>query len=547
MKLYTIIVFFINFSLFASETKNNVSGIKYHSSCKAAVSAGSGYCKHQGYSYKVTDTRGASYLLEEVDQNGQALGNTNVLYESDLSFPVEVNVNGQNYMKSSASTCPGSNNQNTACYEVVDANGNPTGEVVALHESTISNSGSVASSEAFDECSSAHTWAKSACTAQNYTPLIMAILPGFASTSSDDVAKACEKASDAGKMSAAISASISGTCGLKQSSCVTACGAQAIEGASPDMQASAKEYLAQCKEYEMNMMMMMMSAMQGLQAMAQAKGCEDKVASDDELFKCVRDEEAKQDPEQCPQVACTMPHNAEHTICVSGQYGNIAMQCQGANASYNPVCIQACQANPGHAFCAGIDPNVLAGGGALGNGLGIQGEGLNTTGLGLDALEDPFADPEINVENPNFNPGALAKSGGGGGGGGFGGGGGGAGGAPAGGGAGGAAGAGGYNTDIIGGAKGSSGGGGGGSFGGGYANAGNAWKAAGRGSGTGKSNSLFDLTKLLKGNKQTNKRSPSSAGPKNLASMGISKANGLSNFQKVTRMLNKKRPELLKD
>jgi uncharacterized membrane protein YgcG len=395
---------------------------------------------------------------------------------------------------------------------------------------------------AYDECSSNHDNATMSCKGQNFTPFIMAILPGFASTSTDDVAKACEKAADAGKMSAALSAAISGACNMYRTSCMSACKtALANEKAGhapPEGAKTASAMLGECQNYEMNMMLLMMSGMQALQSMAQAKGCEDKVASDDELFKCVRNEEAKQDPEQCPQVACLMPHNAEHTACINGPNGNIAMQCQGANASYNPVCIQACQANPSHAFCAGIDPSVLAGG-TPGNGLGISGEGLTTTGLGLDGIEDPFADPDINVENPNFNPGALAKSGGSGGGGGFGGGGGGAGGAPAGGGSGGAAGAAGYNTDIIGGAKGSGGGGGGGSFGGGYANAGNAWKAAGRASGTGKSNSLFDLTKLLNGNKQKNKRTPSSAGPKNLASMGISKANGLSNFQKVTRMLNK--------
>ena len=440
---------------------------------------------------------------------------------------------GTTEVSAQAASCP--DGVTGPCFERLDSQGN----VVSAPMNQAQMSEAV-QSEMGSACSTAHTIANTACTMADMGPYVSMFLPGLVSASKSDVAEACEQSADLSKASSGITLLAAGTCKVKRGSCVEACAAAAASGATGGEGVDYGAYETQCaSKMQMNEMMLVASAMQALQAMQAAKNCEELVSDSDELFKCAKEPNIS-DPEVCPDTACLTsmyPKNRDHATCVAAL--NPTSACPG------PLCVSACQAYPDYPQCTGgnnlENPYTNA-------GINTTMPGIDTfdgTGLGIDSEDNPFLDEEFTGFDGNTSSvGELAKGGqtggsslGGGGGGG---------GAPGGGGGGMPAGEAGYDTDIIGKARGGSGGGGGGGgFAGGYANAGGAWKKAGRAAGTGKSDSIFDLSKFLP-KKAKSKRNAASVARNSLSSMGITKSNGLSNFQKVTRMLNKKRPELMK-
>ena len=103
------------------------------------------------------------------------------------------------------------------------------------------------------------------------------------------------------------------------------------------------------------------------------------------------------------------------------------------------------------------------------------------------------------------------------------------------------------DTDILGRLSGSSGASSGSSFSGGYAEgAGSAWKNNARKIGEATESKEIDLQKLIGDlSKKTQVRDTTAlSNTEKLADAGITSSNGLSNFQKVTRMINKQRTSL---
>lgn len=438
--------------------------------------------------------------------------------------------------------------------DVIGENGEKIGEISSSGE-VLTNADIAAKAEiaaSGDQCNANHNYAASLCKIQNFTPIIMALVPGLVSGGEKDLNKACKEAANTSKMTGAVSAAISVGCGQAAKACLASCGTAKTNGVEPansggEDAMGVDAMLSECKGFGMNEMMLAMSAMQAIQGAAQARGCESSTA-DTPLWQTCNTEPERGNAEKCADYyACNTteyPANAGHPKCEGKN--NIAgppAVCNSPSASVNPqcgICYQPQYAS--HPNCQGFLAQNGGAGGTNGDN-NYQGGVDGGTGLGIDGLDDPFQDDEFSGFDGNVaDSGALASKAGGGGGGGLGGGGGGAGGAPS---SGGAAGPGSspYDTDIIGKASGGSSGGGS-SFAGGYAGSGSAWKKAGRAAGTGKSKSQFDFSKFLP--KKGKAKSRKTASVTSLSSMGISKANGLTNFQKVSRMLNKKKPELIK-
>ncbi|MFK8137065.1 MAG: hypothetical protein AB8E15_01780 [Bdellovibrionales bacterium] len=415
-----------------------------------------------------------------------------------------------------------------------------------------------AQTTSFDECNSSHSTASFFCSGVAATPYVNMLLPMYNTAKNDGTNDSCEKAASLGKDVASLSGILMALCGGYRRSCVTACSNvdSATTPANPDM--SASKMRGECNgTMEVNEMQMIMSAQGALTSYAQAKDCAAQTELSD-AQKCFVDPH-RTDPNECPDYACTLPQNVGHEACESGGNGalpnNFVENCTGANLQINiqyctSVCNQASvSSNP---YCMAIvnggpnGPNPYAPG--LGDNPNINNPGIDTN---VDDLLTNTQGFDLNDVDPNgfsANEG-LSKPGGGGGGGGLGGGGGGSTGAGFGGGGGGSSGGGGYDTDVIGAAKGGAGGGGGssrsGSGGGGYENSGSYGKPS-RSAKSGNSKfSPFDLKKYLpKQKKNSKKRAPASKTAQKLNSMGITGSNGLTNFQKVTRTINKKRTSL---
>lgn len=421
-------------------------------------------------------------------------------------------------------------------------------------------------------CNSLHSTAKSSCSVQQNSMMASMLASLYGASKNGDAAKQCKSAAEMGKNVGLFLTAAAGTCKASISKCSSACEGD-IAAASKNLTMAStaaklgkpnptsktvaewetdvqnyKKYENDCSKLEFNSQAFMLSSLQYLNAHQQAKGCEDALADNDDPFAKCNGEE-KGNPEMCSDYwACNLsmfPENAEHPNCAGAV--NQAITDPGQCASPTAAILEQCQMicsmpqYQAHPNCQ----QYLAGG--PGSGLNPNGPGISEfNDGGFDTLgEDLDFIPDFDgYDGPVSQGGDLAGgrgSGGGGGGLGGGGSGGGAGAFPNGGPGG--PGDSPYDTDIIGKASGGGSSGGGG-IAGGYANPGSAWKRGGRAAGQDKTLSKFDLSKFLPKKDKAKGRKTASVS-KSLSSMGITKANGLSNFQKVTRMLNKKRPELI--
>ena len=399
--------------------------------------------------------------------------------------------------------------------------------------------------QAGDECANQRNLTEKWCDIENdgFTMMAQMMIGSMGST----ISESCDGAKNVTFMTSGLSSALGAKCQYHITSCKSACeplGTQEVaivDGASK----TGSDYSNFCQTQTMNYSKLMISAAQALQAHYAAKDCELATKMQEELTACTS-ADTMSDPTQCPSVACdfnTYPQNQGHPSCPtsvanSGDY----TQCAGANAQYNPACAPCFSAAPPASCPADLGSGY--GGNEFNDAL--NGDQYDYDGLGNALTDDDFFNSDFNgFDGETAAQASLATGGNVGNAGGLGSASGGGGGGPSGGAPGGADS--GIDTDILGRLSGSGGGGGGGGFSGGYATgAGNAWKKNGRGIGSATQKDKFDLSKLLKdlGGKNSGRTTASLSADQKLSQAGITKANGLSNFQKVTRMINKKRVSL---
>ncbi len=360
-----------------------------------------------------------------------------------------------------------------------------------------------------DKCGEALNKTKSQCRGaelSQYAPLALSLVGAMESAKANgNMKKACESAQQIYQMSGISNAAVAGMCQRAVSRCKKSC---------TDDEAG----ILQCEDYETYAKAATGQAIQSATAMIGSQACADAVAG-----KCQGD--AAFNDEECTQF-CLKPGRQDHPKC------KIAMN-NCSNPDYASQNLQYCTCvnNPFSPNCTTIggpaSPNSPVPGGVPGPG-------------SLDFNDDAFArdyDYGGNGDQQGSAARVNAQQGGGGGGGLDGGGG---------------SFAFGSNEgtgsnqepldkDILYGTRGGSGGGIVGGAGGGYGNGSFGGGGARGGSGNTKDSGI-DLKAFLPGGKKDPTRNPASAG---YADPTITKANGLTNWQKVTRKMNEKRPELM--
>ncbi|MES2769433.1 MAG: hypothetical protein V4596_09835 [Bdellovibrionota bacterium] len=308
---------------------------------------------------------------------------------------------------------------------------------------------------------------------------------------------ACEAAQKLNGFGALSNAAVSAYCYKAISSCKKTC----------DPKKDNPEAAGQCDAFNEHAGLAGKQAVENATAYAGSAACANAAAG-----KCIG-QEAYND-EECTQF-CMKPGRQEHPKC------KLALN-NCSNAAYAAQNVQycTCLSNP-------LSPSCRANAGTP-----VPGSG-NPSGLNLD--DDGIGGADYDFNGVDAQGKAANTNSGDGGGGGFNAGGGGS--SAFGDSGGGGSGDEPLNKEILTGTGGAAGAGGG-FFGGGGYGEGNSAKG---GSKSGEDKGI-DLSAFLPGGKQDPTRNPASAG---YGDPTITKANGLTNWQKVTRKLNEKRPELM--
>jgi len=365
----------------------------------------------------------------------------------------------------------------------------------------------VPAEKAYEACVSAHDAAENYCLAQQLAAPITAQLAAYKSQmNSGDTKAACKTAKQVALLSATANTATSVLCVKKSNACITACESQAATQAVADGPAASK-LAADCKNSKTFLAVSAaLQGMQSLQAFGQSKLCEEAASG-----KCIGDN-AYNDSD-CMQY-CMKPGRQNDPKCRIAMASCTDPQYAVQNAQY---C--ACLQNPSGQGCSNIidppNPTVTDGLPQLGGNLGGDefgqldnkpgGSSANNDtragGYGGGGLGGGSSFPIAGSDNRAPTDEQKDK-------------------------------------DILNGYGGASGGG----FG--YGGGGGGYGTAGGGSGRGgDSGSGIDLRSFLPGQKNDPRRNPASA--LGYADSSITSANGLTNFQKITRKLNQKRPELM--
>lgn len=330
-----------------------------------------------------------------------------------------------------------------------------------------------------------------------YAPALLNLAGAMAAAkSAGNTKKACETAKQIQGISGVTNAGVAALCQRAISSCKSKC-----------TTAGDTVRTEKCEEYETYAKLSTAQAIADASAMAGSQSCADAASGD-----CVGE---KAYTNSMCQEFCFKAANANHSKCLSA-----AANCQNPSFAAQNVQYCTCLANP-------LSPSCRA-------GTGTPIPGTNNASL-PNLGEDGIGAGEYDFNGSNAEAQAARANSPEGGGGGFGGGGGGS--SPFGEGGSGGTGDEPLNKEILTGTGGAAGGGG--IFGGGGYGEG-----VGR-SGSGGSSSEekgLDLSQFLPGGKKDPTRNPASAGYDDPT---ITKANGLTNWQKVTRKINEKRPELM--
>lgn len=366
------------------------------------------------------------------------------------------------------------------------------------------------------QCVSSFNRTRVACNGIVFSSVAQVILGQFQAAKSDgNVKEACEKAAQLNKIGGLLNLAFAVTCQQAQAQCVRVCEA-ATRGPASEQIATYEANAAYCQEKSMIANLSMVQVAMNATQFAGSKACADAASG-----KCIG-ENAFND-EECIQF-CQKPGRQQHPKCVQ----TIA-SCSDATYRSQNSQLCTCMTNPSAQGCGGLQLPPIT----------VPTTTVDTTdpfeNLGeLPPIDEYTGNPEKLSDGSKVN-----SPGGGGSGGGLGGGGGSS---PFGqndgqGGTGDEA----LDKDILGG-QGGGGGGvpvGGGS--GGYEGGGGA-AGSRNGNGSGKDSPGFDLRAFLPGGKKDPKRGLASAG---YADQSITAANGLTNFEKVTKRMNQKQPELL--
>jgi hypothetical protein len=331
-----------------------------------------------------------------------------------------------------------------------------------------------------------------------YAPTLLNLAGAMASAkSAGNTKKACEVAKQIKGISGVTNAGVAAMCQRAISSCKSKC-TKADDAVS----------IERCEEYETYAKLSTSQAIADASAMVGSQSCADAASGD-----CIG--ENAYTNSMC-QEFCFKAANANHTKCLSA-----SASCKNPSFAAQNVQYCTCLANP-------LSPSCRS-------GAGTPVPGTNASGL-PDLGEDGIGAGDYDFNGSNAEAQAAKANSPQGGGGGFGGGGGGS--SPFGEGGGGGNGDEPLNKEILTGTGGAAGGAGilGGT--GGYGEGGG---RSGR-SGGGSEEKGFDLSQFLPGGKKDPTRNPASAGYDDPT---ITKANGLTNWQKVTRKINEKRPELM--
>ena len=376
-----------------------------------------------------------------------------------------------------------------------------------------SSATTVQSTSSGPSCQSAHQAADGACNARDIKGLITAVAPQMLANTfgGNSMESSCRMARNMTVGGIAVYGAIELNCKRKRQACVTAC--QATQATVPGDQ----ERLQQCQTgYERNIMMILAQARTYMDTLSRSQACLDAIAR----FPCQDPAKAYKNPE-CPQF-CQVAANRQHAAC-----RQVAM-CDKPEYAGMTACI--CLRNPQDSRCpstAMTNPSLGGNVGGIGTELPPLPEGESLDGLA--GLEEGDADTYGGNGEAKGNAARTAfddRGGGGGGPQGFGN----SGGNPAGGGGGIAPGP--FNTNIMG--DGRSGGGGGNPF---ARGANEPAERNGGGFGRGFGGGLPGQGRLP--------ANVAHARAALLFDQGITGANGLTNFEKVTRKMNEKRPKLL--
>lgn len=338
------------------------------------------------------------------------------------------------------------------------------------------------------------TWMNESATGQIANGLISAFT---AAQSAGNTKAACESAKKINTISTGLNGAAAALCYKSVKTCITAC--------STKTNANNEENLKTCEKYNTYAQLATAQAVQSASAMLGSQACADAASGD-----CVGE---KAFTNSICQEFCFKVANAQHPKCL-----NAAANCQNPNYAAQNVQQCTCIANP-------LSPSCRT----------ATGSPVPTTTASVPNLgEDGIGAGDYDFNGANAEGSAAKANAVQGGGGGFGGGGSSS---PFGEGGGGGPSDDPFNKEILTGTGGAAGGAAGIFGGGGYAEGGS---RGGRPGTTGEEKGL-DLSQFLPGGKKDPRRNPASAG---YADPTITKANGLTNWQKVTRKINEKRPEL---
>ncbi len=439
----------------------------------------------------------------------------------------------------------------------------PTGAVAA--SGSTAPTGSTAGSgptSASGACSTAHSLAKNICGGSQFAQMVTGPLSQMQmAQASGDYNAACKAAASIARNSAIMNLATGSGCMYARQRCTSSCSVAVTGLAASADSAAMTANRTDCEEMMTQALGSFAQGVSSAQSMAQSKLCEQVTANLPGAggFDCTKDE-YKNLPVCDTTPFCSKVENKENPWCVNSK--GICEQQQNAGTDFCKCIADAksCPTPPPPPAWPPITPPTYAttggsdGGNIGGSNGGLSGgagnceddldcgistaSGGSTSGLGVPTITGTGNPDRLLTGKPGSAPNSNSTPGGGGFGGGGGGSGGGSGYAPS-ASSGKAGGGSDLSTDIIGGAGGgssdpilSSNEGGGGD--------GDRLRSGGNGD---DKIPKIDLAALLAAGATKDVKRGLASDPTLLAS-GITAANGMSNFEKVTRKMNEKRPVL---
>ncbi|MEQ1877446.1 MAG: hypothetical protein ABL958_12440 [Bdellovibrionia bacterium] len=376
---------------------------------------------------------------------------------------------------------------------------------------------------AADECVSRNRRAEVACGGDQYAPVVSQLINSFSSARANgSINEACKSAGRAAMISSGMQTAFAAACKRASETCVTVCD-QAVQlaGRDPTGSTNSTEYRRKartCDGYSDQWINGLAQSLRDLNTYAESQNCVAATADRCGAGKGYNDPTCiayctmpqHRAEKICSPVACDLAQNKDSLLCFCQANPTDTTRCAGLQALLPPA--------EGTKPSLGSNPGGRTGVGA-GTGFDLDGDGESDQGM--------QGQPSAPVKAASVNYGGQGGGGVGGGG------------STGGGGIGGNGKGkqdGPYNADVLRG-YGASTGGGGGTYSGGYGSNNNGLRGN-------RKDEDFDPLKYMPKFGEKGGRAPASISAQ-LYNQGITDANGLSNFEKVTRKMNEKRPVLV--